>query len=229
MQFRLMAHALSGNETIVSSFSAAADAAGLTETGRLALEKRREQFAALMRTTMASQERLAALQQRMDGVEAASYEALLEADDNRRSARRELEQLRERAYQITKPDGRTVRVYRDGDVVRDESGAVISRDIIRAEDIPDSVPTWQRMQATQEADRDAERRYREIVEYRERLARHREETADGGVTTRRADEIEADIEAMPDSVRGRLGETPRPERRAEITPPGQAVLTPGPM
>jgi hypothetical protein len=231
LQLLLQTLAIGDSAAVASVFTAAADRAGLTERGRRLLEQRAAFFAAMMQAAMATPERMAAFSHRLDRLERASYEALIEADERRRMARRELEQLRERTYQITKPDGRTVRVYRDGDVVRDESGAVISRDIIRAEDIPEAFPTWRDMQDKESAFREQERRHREIVEYRERLGRARNETADGGVTTRRADEIEADIEAMPEPVWVHLGERPAQEVSAEsaVTQPGKVVLAPVPM
>lgn len=227
LQLRLMALALRDSAAIVSVFTAAADARGLTERGRQTLERRAEQIAAIMRIALASQERLAEFQQRLDRLERASYESLLEADERRRVALRQLERLRERAYEVTLPDGRVVKVYRDGNMVRDESGALVSHDTIRAEEIPGSFPTWQERQASvQDAD-DAQRRYREVIEYRERLARARNEAGGEGITGRRVDELDADIENMPDSVRSRLDGGPRtPER--EITLPGQGASMPGP-
>ena len=231
MALRLYSLALQGSGAVMSVFTAVADARGLTERGRMALERRAEQWATIRRMALATQERIAEFQHRLDRLERASYEALLEADEVRRSARKELEQLRERAYEVTMADGRVVKVYRDGDTVRDDNGAVVSRDSIRAEDIPGTFPTWQERQARGRAFEDAERQHREIVEYRERLARARNEAGEEGIASRRMDELESDIENMPDSVRNRLdGEARPPERKTEreITPPGQGASMPGP-
>lgn len=229
---RLQTLAVRDSTAIVSVFTAVADTRGLTERGRLALARRAEQIAAMMQMAMATPERLSQFQQRLDLLERASYEALLEADERRRIARRELEQLRERAYQITTPDGRSVRVYRDGDVVREESGAVVSPDTIRPEDIGDRFPTWQEMQASQQAAHDAERHYREVTEYRQHLESAQERMRAGNVTAQELDALEAHAqEHMPELVRRRLGEVPAPKGEAtrEFTPQGQGVLTPGPV
>lgn len=224
MQLRLLSLAQSGNTAIHSVFSAAADAEGLTERGRQAIERRRERTIDALR--LATQEQMAAMQQRLDRLERASYEALIEADDKRRNARRDLDQLRERAFAITMPDGSTVRVYRDGEDVRQESGELVGHEAVRAEDIPDHAPTWQERQAQARAFEEAERRHREIVEYRERLDRARSEIGSGSVTAERAQELDADIEAMPDSIRERLDGVAPPEQRVEITQPSPAASRP---
>ena len=224
---RLLALAQSGNTVVHSVFTAAADAEGLTERGRQAIERRRERTLEAIR--LATQEQMAALQQRLDRLERASYEALIEADERVRTSRRELEELRERAYQITMPDGRTARVYRDGDMVREEDGVVVDADVFRAEDIPALSPTWQELQEKERAQQEAARRHREIVEYRERLASAREETAEGNLTAGRADELDAELDAMPDAVRVRLGEPAAPRQQPDpLTPPSSAALGPVP-
>jgi hypothetical protein len=231
MQLRLLALAGGDSVAVNSSFAAAADAAGLTEKGRAMRARNAEQFLAQMRQAMASREQIDELNKKLDRLERASYEALLEADEERRTARRELEELRERAFRITTRDGRTVRVYRDGDIAREEDGTAISPDEFRGGDIPAWCPTLQELRTRLEADRNSERRYSEVLQYRERLAATRDEAGDGRATEERADEIEAEIEAMPEPVRNRLdGGAHQAERgpEREFTPPGQGAAKPGP-
>jgi hypothetical protein len=73
--------------------------------------------------------------------EQACIEALHENEEQLREARQELQKIRDRAYEITLPDGTTTKVYRDGDKVRMESGAEVSRDVVKAEDLG-SHSTW---------------------------------------------------------------------------------------
>jgi len=223
MQLRLMALAASDSAAVVSSFTAAADAAGLTEKGRLLRARNDERFLATMRQGMASQERIAEFRRELDRLERASYEAMIEADEKRRIARKELDEIRKRAFEIDMPDGRRVKVFRDGDQVREESGAVIDPSIIKPDDIPKSCPEWEPWKQAQTVADKSEAHYGQAASDYSRVQAAKEATAEGKMTDDELDQLKAEIEP----VRHRLDDA-RPEIKREVMPPNQSVSTPGP-
>ncbi len=90
----------------------------------------------MMQMATARQERIDALNDRLNKLEEKSYEALMQTEEDLRIAREELQAIRDNAYQITFPDGTVRGVYRDGDKVRTEDGNEVDRSIIKAEDMP---------------------------------------------------------------------------------------------
>lgn len=222
LQLRLMALAISGNDFVNSVFVQIAERAGLTPRGRLAREKENERFYAALRMTMASQERLAWFHEKLERCDRASVAAVIEAEEKLSEARKDLARLKSKAYEITLPDGRTTKVYRDGDKVRDDSGAIVNEDLIRPEDIPESCPTWQDRQEKENAFREAERTRREAAEYRERVDLARKRAGEGGLTEKELDAMERDLERMPDAV-GRHYEA-ETQRKAAAEPGGIDTL-----
>jgi hypothetical protein len=140
MQLRLEVLALSGNSPVSNALTREADRLGLTPEGRARKEREdQRRFAALME---AVRERAAEFHKQLDLLEQASMEALHENEEQLRVARDDLRRIRDRAYEITMPDGAAAKVYRDGDKVRTEAGSEVSPDIIRAEDIGNGHSTW---------------------------------------------------------------------------------------
>ena len=73
-------------------------------------------FMSFAHMVMASQERIDALNDRLDKLEQASYAALIEIEEQLELAREELKNIREKAHKVTLPDGTVINVYRDGAV-----------------------------------------------------------------------------------------------------------------
>ena len=198
---RLKEIALSGNEVLHSQFSAMADAGGRTERGRAAREKERNVEAA--RTMQATQERIAAFQRKLDDIERASYEALMASEDRLREAQKKLDDIRNRAYEISMPDGTIAKVYRDGDKVRDDDGHEVSREIIRAEDLPESSPNFQAQAEARKSVQIEREAHEKIREYRQRAAEAQQELdfgvdpadAETGLAAKVDQDIPADIKA----------------------------------
>jgi hypothetical protein len=225
---RLMAMALSGNEALHSVFSAMADRAGNTERGRVAREKENERIASFMRTAMASQERVAEFQKKLDELERASYEALIENERQLTEAQEELARIREQAYEITLRDGSKAKVYRDGDKVRDDAGNEVSEDVVKPGDISDRMPDWSRRRAAGERVDELTHERQRIIEYRDRLEETREQAADGELPEDRLNDLEAGVDEMPASVRRHAGMPP--EQEAEpLTRPAPGASMPAPM
>ncbi len=148
------------------------------------------------------EERRVEFQRELGRLDHASLDALRENEEHLREAREELQRIRDNAYQIHMPDGTVERVYRDGDKVRMESGAEVSPDIVRAEDLGNSRPTWQeRTEATKRID-DLSTKHQEIVTYREHLHEADGRNKSGTLSADEIDALARDTErTMPESVR----------------------------
>lgn len=131
-------------------------------------------FAQLITTRQA---RLDALNDRINELEQASYAALIETKRQLARARQRLQQIRERAHKITLPDGTVMRVYRDGQTVRDDNGNQIGADIIAPAAIPGKAPDWQTRQAAGETTDKLRQRLNDITADRETLATYSDRLA----------------------------------------------------
>jgi hypothetical protein len=225
---RLMAIALGGGEALHSLFSAMAENSGRSERGRAAREMQNERIASFMRTVMATQERVAEFQKKVDELERASYDALIENERQLHDAREELARIREQAYEVTLPDGSTTKVYRDGDKVRDDAGNEVSGSIIAPDDISPTHPDWPSRKAAGDAVDKLTRERKDIIEYREKLDDAREATSSGEVARDKMDDLEKGLEEMPASVRRHAG-LPPDQDADPVTRPAPGASRPAPM
>ena len=77
-------------------------------------ERARDVERMFMEMALAEPERVAAFGERLQQLDEASMAALLENEKKLREAEEQLEDVRERAFSLTMPDGRNAKVYRDG-------------------------------------------------------------------------------------------------------------------
>lgn len=233
LQLRLATLALSDAVGITSVFTQRADREGLTEKGRAAREKELQRSAVTALTVLASQERLAEFTKKFDAMERASYEALVENEEKLREAREELARVRERAYEVTMPDGTAAKVYRDADKVRGEDGTIVSKETIRADDIPESSPTWQELEEKTRAAQELGEERRKILEHRERIDAAQNNLSEGALEQGELDQLDHSLgQNIPDAVRARLPVELAPEEPASassFTPARPNASTPGPM
>jgi hypothetical protein len=125
MMLRLEILAITGNSPVSNAFTQEADRLGLTLKGRERKERGEQlKFAAAL---LAIRQQALEFQSKLDLLEHATMEALRENEEHMREAREELRRIREGAYEITMPDGKVEKVYRDGDKVRTDSGAEVDR------------------------------------------------------------------------------------------------------
>jgi hypothetical protein len=242
-QLELETLAVNGG-SVASVFAISAERAGLTEKGRAAREKKdAERHREVVRAMMASEERMAAFQKKLDELEIASYEALVEIDDRLRDKRQGLERMRANAFKLEKPDGTVMRVYRDkNEKVRDDNGNFVSEELVRAEDIGDGFTRWEPYESEKSDIEDLERDREKVAAYHARVGSAREELSRGGVSDDRRAELDAELGDVPAAVQSKWRNPPAAERaedqvpaskiegierRAETTP-HQGVSTPGP-
>lgn len=204
MQTLLALDALSGSGVIATAFSEEADYLGLTPKGRERIEREKDrkanEFAALLR------EQTEQFLKRIDGLEQAASEALRENEELLRSAREDLERVRGRAYELTAPDGTTEKVYPDGDKVRMESGAEVSPDIVKAEDIGKGHSTWAERTAVLHRQETLQREHEQIINYRKELTGVRAAASRDDISLDDLAALKTRAENnMPQSVRDHLG------------------------
>jgi hypothetical protein len=114
--------------------------------------------------------------------------------------------MREKAYKITMPDGTVVSVFRDGDKVRNETGALVSPDVVRAGDLPANAPTWKDWTEGNKVVGDLEREHDSIVKYQQTLEGAQERAASGDLSADELDALERNVQkGMPESVRRQYG------------------------
>lgn len=173
---------------------------------RESAERRGRDVADMM--VLASRERIEKFQEKLRLLEQASQEALFENEVRLNEAQRRLEDIRNRAYEITMPNGQIAKVYRDGDDVRDDDGAVVSREWVRAADIPDAFPTWPQRKQFGETFESLKQERREIMEYQRHLERTGQAIERDGVTEEEIEKLEAGVaDKAPASVRRKYEES----------------------
>lgn len=222
LQVRLAALASYG-AGITGMFTEMADKAGLTEKGRAQREKEYDRMEAVARAMMVSQERMAEFQRKLDAMHRESYEALIESEERLREARKELERIRERAYEVPLADGRKIKVYRDGDQVRDDDDNIVDESIIRAEDIPASYPTRAERRMGQEIVEKREEEHAERLDDHARIEAAQEALKEDGLTPEEFDEVKGDLEPV-----ARRFEESRPSADEALTRPHPIASMPGP-
>ena len=161
-------------------------------------------FMTFAQAVMASQERIDALADKLTMLDQASYHALIETEEQLEQARRELEDIRDQAYEITLQDGTLVKVYRDGNIVRSDTGEVVGPEIIVAADIPSEAPDWAKRVAAGERVDALEAQREQIILYREKLHAARD-TLSGSPSDQDLDDLEAELDNMPAAVKRHHG------------------------
>jgi hypothetical protein len=188
--------AATGNEAVLLPFTLTGGAKAEAER-----QRRERDFESFAHMVLASREHVEEFTKKLELLDQASAEALVESEEKLRKAKDDLQRLRDRAYELTTPDGGVMKVYRDGSAVRDDGGAQVDPLLIKPEDIPESAPTWGDIQDKENIVRDAQRQHRETVEYRERLDKGRKRLEKGAISEDELDELEKDVERMPALVR----------------------------
>jgi hypothetical protein len=204
--------AATGNEAVLLPFTLTGGAKAETER-----QRREREFDNFARIVLASRERVEEFTKKLELLDQASAQALVESEEKLRKAKDDLQRLRDRAYELTTPDGGAMKVYRDGGMVRDDGGAQVDPLLIKPEDIPESAPTWQQRRDKSAAVRDAERDYHEISEYRERLEKTRKRLEKGAVSEAELNKMDKDAERMPALVRKHYEQlAPDAKERAQV-------------
>lgn len=188
--------AATGNEAVMLPFA-------LTGGAKVEAERRRKEreFQDFARRALASSERVEEFTKKLELLDQASAQALVESEEKLRKAKEDVQRLRDRAYELTTPDGGATKVYRDGGMVRDDNGTQVDPLLIKPDDIPESAPTWGEIQDKENIVRNAQRQHREISDYRERLEKGRKRLEKGAISEDELDELEKDVDRMPALVR----------------------------
>jgi hypothetical protein len=219
MMLRLEILAFSGTSPVSNAFTQEADRLGLTTVGRERKEREEQRkFAAAIE---AIRQRAAEFLKQLDLLEQASMEALLQNELRLRTAREDLRSVRDRAYEVTMPDGTVAKVYRDGDKVRDDEGMVVDSSVVRADDLPESSPSWRQRREAGESVARLEAERNDIIEYQKRVARAKETASSDDMTPDQLDAMQADVARMPEAVRRHYSH--EAAERAAIDAPGAAI------
>lgn len=181
-----------GSEAVTSAFRASAGS-----TGHNTQEKRDtadEQFHALAVMATASQERIAQFHADLENLDARRIELIGRIDDDLRVAREERERLLDDAEVVTFPDGTMRKVFREKDHVRDESGALIGREIAKAEEVSDNPHQWRDNLTSKARVTELEVKRERLVALGEDMENARERAYDGKLSGGELDRLTADFE-----------------------------------
>jgi hypothetical protein len=219
---RLLYHAVTGNEFIITPFRPPEGGNG--PRAQAAREKKEREDRAWVQMVMASQERIARFQDSMKRWDIASEKALDEIREDLRKAKKEWQRMKDEAREITFPDGTRRRVFRDGENVRDEQGTLVSSDIAKAEDVSHDPRQWAITSAFGDEVKRLEVREARVLEFqadRHERMRELERKSGGNITSKALDEVEAELEKIaPDEVRRHYEPGERygmPDSRRSIT------------
>jgi hypothetical protein len=116
-----------------------------------------------------------------------------------------------------------VRVYRDGDMVRDDDGNVVSPEIIKAEDMPEEASKWEERSNARDAVAVVKRECDESASSYARVGAVKEAVRHGKVSDEQIDELDASVEPVQRHL-----EEAREAADHKVTPPHQDVSAPGP-
>jgi hypothetical protein len=189
--------AATGNEAVLLPFTLSGGTKA--EAERLRRERDFENFA---RMVLASRERVEEFTKKLELLDQASAEALVESEEKLRKAKDDLQRLRDRAYELTTPEGGAMKVYRDGSAVRDDGGAQVDPLLIKPEDIPEQCPKWEDRKAAGEHVTELEIRRDRILEYRNKIEHAEKRVKAGGISEKELNDMEAALDRnMPDEVR----------------------------
>jgi len=190
MKRKLLYYALTGNESIATPYTMAEG--GLT---RAESQRRKDRdFEDFVRFAMASRERVERFQAELTKLEEKRVALLARTEAELRESQERLQQLRAAATEIDFPDGTRRKIFRDGAIVRDEGGAVVSPDIIKAEGVSNNPEQWSDFSKAKDyTDKLAERRDR-LNQIGERLKEAGQQADDGKISDKDMDEFKADLE-----------------------------------
>lgn len=139
---RLMYHAVTGNEFIITPFRLP-EGAPNSPRAQAARERKEQDRQAWMQAVMASQERIERFRTELKEFENKRLELLVRTKEELRVAKEKLQRHHDAAPEIEFPDGTRRKVFRDHDSVRDESGTPVDPAIIRAEAVSNNPEHWQ--------------------------------------------------------------------------------------
>lgn len=160
-------------------------------------------FEAIVLSDLASAERIAAFQNRLDDLDRATIEALEENERQLAQARAARDAILAQAYVLE--DGRRVFRTADGSAVIDEHGNPVGADVVDPDEIPHSAPTWEDFLPTDEPYKRLQEERAALLEFQEKLDEMREALAAGEITEDQLKEMEAALIAdMPAAVRAQL-------------------------
>jgi hypothetical protein len=197
---QLLYAAETGNENVLTPFSTP-DGVGDGPKAQVKRERDDREFEQWMEFTLASQEKMEEFERKLDLLDQASAEALAENEAQLREAKEALKRIRDRAYTVDMPDGSRVKVYRDGAAVRNDDGALVSPQVLKPTDIPDTAPTWAERHAAGQLEEHLMSRNKAIRRYQTRLERDRTLVESGRMTKGQLHDMGADLDQMPDEVR----------------------------
>lgn len=158
----------------------------------------------LAAVALASPKRIAEFRAELDRLDHAAIEALYEVDKELAAARERLTRIEENAQTVVDSTGTIIRVYRDGDLVRDDDGHVVDSEIISANAILQERTDWAlRSGASQEVTALTVERAA-ILGFIDRLHDHASQAESDTITESELDDMRQDVwSEIPDRVRQR--------------------------
>lgn len=184
--------ALSGNDSVITPF---AMRDGLSAQARAEAQRRRdEDFQTFARVVMASQERIERFHVELAELEDRRLALLARTEAELREAQDRLQQLRDAAPEVEFPDGTRRKVFRDGNDVRDETGALVSPEIIKAEAVSNDPNNWRENLQFGSVVRQAKDRIDRLDRAGDKIKTADQQAKDGKMSDKDMDEFKADLE-----------------------------------
>lgn len=159
-------------------------------------------------------EQIEAFEVKLDTYDEAAVAALMENQKQSDAVQVQLNALLDRAYVME--DDRRVFKTEDGTQAFDEDGNEVSRDEMDYDLIGSEHPTWEEYSPHLAEQKRLAAERQQIIEFQDKVAAAREETADREISKDRIEELDADLAAsVPPPVRAHMpGMEPLPEPTA---------------
>ncbi|QGN00177.1 hypothetical protein [Methylocystis parvus] len=153
----------------------------------------------------------------------------MENEQRLANARKNREEIEAHAYRL--PDGRMAFKTEDGLRVFDQNGTQLAPDTINPDGIPDNLPRWKGYQDVAAREHKLHHDRDELLRLQKRVDEAREELDKGGISSKRLDDLSADLQRdMPEAVQRKLAgdQTPAATEARSVTP-GQGMRATGPV
>ena len=167
-----------------------------------AKEKEEQEIESLEK--MATEQQIAAFQQRLDDYDTKTVDALMENGKALDKLGKELRQMRDNSFVL--PDGRHVFKTEDGTRVFDEKGAEISPKALDPNIIGEHCTRWETFDAAHRAEQHLNSERHDLLEFQGKVDETRARVDKGGISKKELDALDADLKAnAPPAIRQRLG------------------------
>jgi hypothetical protein len=194
-------------------------------------QREEEEFLDHVREGMkATAEQIEAFHVDLQKLDEERIELLSKTEQQLREVRERLKKLRDEAPEMTMPDGSRRSLFRDGDRVRDETGAFVDTEIVKPEAVSKDEFNWRKYAGGRKIEAVLSTRYDNLIEDGSKIAKAHELSAAGKMSPEamtafkkaQREEFDAMKQPLPDLESELAGSIERTLQANKVTQPSSA-------